>query len=276
MKHKVAVKYPGKPLEIVEIESQYRTDVKSLITQDNDTILQFVIMKQTGDRVFCFACDEEGLYKDLPLNFEMLTQSGNTSFLSRVVGTVVFLVYELEDVYNQEIYDFEIRDITDKDVELAEHLLKEETQQQARYLAEVDPHIHDKQEFVFRPIENLEEFLGGISSSLRQIPMYMIPFAIFDHIQPGTEIEFFLDPAGKHKWAAGVKKPAYSSGEIEFYCKDIIAAKDFTINHYLFRDGEITRKIGEKYFRRFLVAMHSMQLPAFVYVSADTFEKYFS
>lgn len=111
MKHKVAVKHPGKPLEIVEIEAQYRTDVKSLISNNDDTILQFVIMEQTGDRVFCFACDEEGLYKNLPLNFEMLTQNGQTSFLSRVVGTVVFLVYELEDVCDHDIWDFKICDI---------------------------------------------------------------------------------------------------------------------------------------------------------------------
>lgn len=273
MKHKVAVKYPGKPLEIVEIESQYRTDVKSLITKDDDTILQFVIMKQTGDRVFCFACDEEGLYKDLPLNFEMLTQSGNTSFLSRVVGTVVFLVYELEDVYNQEIYDFEIRDITDKDIELAEHLLNEKTQKQAKALAKMDPHIHDKAEFVFQPIDNLEEFLKGSSTSLHRIPSYLIPIEIFRVFENKKTIEFYTDPAGTHKYMAGIRVEI--GGWVVFYCNNAVTAKNFEIRHGLLKEN-ITTEVREKYMQRFLISMFKMGLPSFLYVSQDTYNKYYS
>ena len=273
MKHKVAVKHPGKPLEVVEIESKYRTDVKPLIAQDNDTILQFVIMERTGDRVFCFACDEEGLLKNLPLNFEMLTQSGNTSFLSKVVGSVVFLVYQLEDVYNQEIYDFEIRDITDKDIELAEHLLNEKTQQQAKRLAKMDPHIHDKAEFVFRPIEDLEEFLKGPSTSLHRIPSYFIPLAIFGVFENKKSIEFYADPAGKQKYVAGIR--VEGGGWVEFYCNNTVTAKNFEIRHGLLKE-DLTPKVRETYLQRFLIAMFKMGLPSFLYVSQDTYKKHYS
>lgn len=273
MKHKIAVKHPGKPLEIVEIESKYRTDVKPLIAQDNDTILQFVIMEQTGDRVFCFACDKEGLLKNLPLNFEMLTQSGNTSFLSKVVGSVVFLVYELEDVYNQEVYDFEIRDVTEADIELAKHLLNEKTQRKAKSLAKMDPHIHDRPEFVFRPVEDLEEFLKGPSTSLHRIPSYFIPLEIFGHFKVGKTIEFYTDPAGKQKFVAGIRVEI--GGWVVFYCNNTTTAKNFEIRHGLLKDA-ITQEMGEKYLHRFLVAMFKMGLPSFLYVSQDTYNKYYS
>lgn len=271
MKHKVAVKHPGKPMEIIEIESKYRTDVKPFIAQDDNTILQFVIMKRTENRIFCFACDEEGLIKNLPLNFEMLTQSGNTSFLSRVVGTVVFLVYELEDVYNKEIYDFEIRDITDEDIALAEYVLSDKTQQKARNLAKMDPHIHDKPEFVFRPIDDLNEFLEGPSTSLFRIPSYFIPLEIFGRFKVGKAIEFFADPAGKHKFVAGVR---FENRCVVIYCKDTITAKDFSINHELLRSN-MTNKDAEKYLQQFLQSMFKMGLPAFLYVSEETYKKYF-
>lgn len=274
MKHKVAVKHPGKPLEIVEIEAQYRTDVKSLISNNDDTILQFVIMEQTGDRVFCFACDEEGLYKNLPLNFEMLTQNGQTSFLSRVVGTVVFLVYELEDVCDHDIWDFKICDISDRDIKLAEHLIKPETQKRARKIAKMDPHIHDKPEFVIRPIDNLEDFLNESSTSLHQIPSYCIPLAIFGQFNVGKLIEFYSDPAGKQKYVAGIRVEI--GGCVVFYCKNETTAQNFEIKHYLLDKGDISTQVAEQYLQKYLKAMFKLGLPAFLYVSQETYNKYFA
>ena len=64
-------------------------------------------------------------------------------------------------------------------------------------------------------------------------------------------------------------------GWVEFYCKNVFTAKSFEIQHGLLK-SDITTEIGEKYLRRFLVAMFKMGLPPFLYVSSDTYNKYFA
>lgn len=117
----VAVKRVGKPIEIMETDTRYRTDfAKSVINNYSE-----YIQMQDG-WLFCCA-DEEGLIKNLPVNFLMEMQS--TAFpLQKITGDVVFVRCKPVDYMHEEVYDLEIEDLTEGDISLINSLLSENRQ----------------------------------------------------------------------------------------------------------------------------------------------------
>ena len=76
--------------------------------------------------LFCCA-DEEGLIKNLPVNFLMEMQS--TAFpLQKITGDVVFVRCKPVDYMHEEVYDLEIEDLTEGDISLINSLLSENQQ----------------------------------------------------------------------------------------------------------------------------------------------------
>lgn len=121
IKKKVAVKRVGKPIEIIETDTRYRTDfAKSVI----NNYAEYIQMQDGW--LFCCA-DEEGLIKNLPVNFLMEMQS--TAFpLQKITGDVVFVRCKPVDYMHEEVYDLEIEDLTESDISLINSLLSENQQ----------------------------------------------------------------------------------------------------------------------------------------------------
>lgn len=121
MKIKIAIKEPNKPLKIVMIEEKYRTNaVKSFL----DGYAQFVGL-DGGKGLLSVGVDEDGLMKQLPTNFYLST---NLFASEKIVGVAVFTRHKYVNVFEQEVYDYELEDLTDEDIESIEKMLGEEYQ----------------------------------------------------------------------------------------------------------------------------------------------------
>ena len=123
---KVMVKKVGCPLEVVETNEQYFGDCVKGILGENITV-QRVYMGGENPFEFIMGVDEDGLPKQLPLNF--LMEMNNPHYpVQLIVGTVVFVRCKPCNPYEEEIWDYEVADITDSDKEKVEKWLDREYQ----------------------------------------------------------------------------------------------------------------------------------------------------
>lgn len=120
---RIAVKEVGKPLRIVETDKKYRSECCQDFV-DND-IVQFVYLND--NRTFAFGIDEDGLMKQLPLNF-LISTNHPYQPIQFIVGTAVFVRVKYVNPYEEEIWDFEVEDLLDEDLEEIKELLSEERQ----------------------------------------------------------------------------------------------------------------------------------------------------
>ncbi len=118
---KVAIKKVGINLQIKEDDTQYRTEFAKSVINDYP---EYVSM-QDG---WLFCCvDEEGLLKGLPTNF-LMEMNSDTFPLQKIVGDVVFVRCKPVNFFMEEVYDLEIVDLTDTDIEVINDLLSNDTQ----------------------------------------------------------------------------------------------------------------------------------------------------
>lgn len=152
---KIGIKEIGKELTIVDDNTKYRSDlVKKYIKCDK---AEFVPIGKTG---LSIAVDEAGLPKELPSNFLISTNSPHWP-IQKMVGTVVFTRIKEID-YSGEIYDYEVTDLTARDIELINNMISRALQQELERKFEdysygsVTPVIER-----FNSIEQLQEYLEG-------------------------------------------------------------------------------------------------------------------
>ena len=108
----------GQPLEVVETSEKYFMDCVKKFFEEGTTI-ERVYMEGVE---FIMAVDEDGLVKGLPLNFFMPFDNPYHP-VQAIVGDVVFIRNKYADVWNESIWDFEVLDITEKDIKTIEELL---------------------------------------------------------------------------------------------------------------------------------------------------------
>lgn len=112
---KVMVKKVGYPLEVVETNEKYFGDCVRSFLGENITV-ERVYMGGENPFEFIMGVDEDGLPKQLPLNF--LMEMNNPHYpVQLIVGTVVFVRCKPCNPYEEEIWDYEVADITDSDKE---------------------------------------------------------------------------------------------------------------------------------------------------------------
>lgn len=105
---KVMVKEVGKPLAVVDTKEKYFGDfARSYLGKD-----------------ITVEVDEDGLAKQLPLNFLMSMQNPIYP-VQYIVGTVVFARCKPCNPYEEEIWDFEVTDVTEKDIKRIEGYLND-------------------------------------------------------------------------------------------------------------------------------------------------------
>lgn len=117
---KIMVKEVGKPLVVVDTKEKYFGDcVRSYLGKD--ITVERVYLDGTE---FMMGVDEDGLMKQLPLNFLMSIQNPIYP-VQYIVGTVVFARCKPCNPYEEEIWDFEVTDVTEEDIKCIEGYLND-------------------------------------------------------------------------------------------------------------------------------------------------------
>ena len=268
--HKIAVKRPNEPLELLDFEGTYRSDVTPLVGNKEHTYLQYVSLGVDGDRHLAMACDEDGMAKNLPVNFNMITHSGNHSFYESILGAVVFLVYREENTWEKEIWDFELESLNDKDIALIESLLSEKTQKYEKLMSELDPGITKTPTMFFEPIEDLDDFLGISPSPYVPIPSFIIPTYLFRNWSRSKPFIFYSDRKGTIAYKTGLQASPISR-EFEIYCKSDTIAQSFTKKIPILPNG-VSQEKAMNLIAEYLKKLNDWGLPPVLYVSAETEE----
>lgn len=133
----VGIKEVDKPLRFVQTVIKYRSDCcKSFIgnTADGDRC-DFVGLNKDG---LFLAVDEEGLLKSLPINF-FLEMDNPRHPIQKMVGTGVFVRIKPVNIFEEEIWDYEVIDLTQRDMVFISTLLSD------KYQAELKANFKDYQ-----------------------------------------------------------------------------------------------------------------------------------
>lgn len=115
---KLLRKCVGEPLEVVETTEKYFMDcVRSFFEKGVTTERVYL-----NGMEFIMVVDEDGLAKQLPLNF--LMPFDNPLFpVQLIVGDVLFVRNKYADIWGKEIWDYEVADVTEQDIKRVERLL---------------------------------------------------------------------------------------------------------------------------------------------------------
>lgn len=117
---KVMVKEVGKPLAVVDTEEKYFGDFARSYLGKDITVERVYL----DGMEFIMGVDEDGLVKQLPLNFLMSMQNPIYP-VQYIVGTVVFARCKPCNPYEEEIWDFEVTDVTEEDIKRIEGYLND-------------------------------------------------------------------------------------------------------------------------------------------------------
>lgn len=244
------------PIEFVEFDGIYRNEVTSLIDDQKDTILQYVTMHFSGDHVLCFACDEMGLLKNLPHNFFTVTETPNNRYFEDIVGTVIFLTFHNENVWEKEVWDFKLEDLTEDDIDLISYILSDQAQEISQNVLRNDPHIRKAPDIATNPFKPTEDFTPPLPHLL-PTPVLAIPAYMFTKWSFGQEFTFYIDEKGTEEFVTGVKKNA-ESGTNQVYCENTSIAK--SISFTVKPDNAI---------KTYVEALYQLDIPSIVYVDAE-------
>lgn len=117
---KIMVKEVGKDLAVVDTKEKYFGDcVRSYLGKDITVERVYL-----DGMEFIMGVDEDGLMKQLPLNFLMSMQNPVYP-VQYIVGTVVFARCKPCNPYEEEIWDFEVADVTEEDIKQIEGYLSD-------------------------------------------------------------------------------------------------------------------------------------------------------
>ncbi len=129
---KILKKCVGKELEVVDTNEKYLMDCGRKELFGRETTLERVYLDGFE---FILVVDEDGLSKQLPLNFFMdFTNSGSPFPVQAIVGDVLFVRNKPCNPYEEEMWDFEVTDVTDKDIERVQKMLAADVQNRLYYM----------------------------------------------------------------------------------------------------------------------------------------------
>ena len=124
IKARIIKKEPGEAPEVIEVDAKYLCDLTKLFFGDH-VIMQRVALNR--DRTLWLLVDEDGLLKDLPRNF--LLPMGGFHPVQKIVGTAIFARSKPADVWDKEIYDYEVDDLSEKHQQAVNAILSDNAQQ---------------------------------------------------------------------------------------------------------------------------------------------------
>lgn len=146
---RIVVKDVDKEYQIIEVKDKYITQCAKKFIDNQHPERVIIDQDEDGDLNLCV--DEDGLPKELPVNF--LLKCNGPWPVQKMVGTAVFIKTKPVNPY-EEIWDYEVTDLTDKDMQIIRHILSEEYQDDCRI------HFRDygKGEVVITSFDNIELF----------------------------------------------------------------------------------------------------------------------
>lgn len=127
---KMAIKEIGKDLCFTETQEKYRTDACQKYTGEGHRV-EYVRLNEEG--TLCLAVNEDGLPLQLETNFYLKLNNPLFPF-QKMVGTVCFVRHKYVNVYEEEIWDYEVEDLTDEDIAYINKLLDAEYQGEVEFL----------------------------------------------------------------------------------------------------------------------------------------------
>ncbi len=110
---KMILKRVGELPQVVETDKRYQTEAVREFLPDVD-IQQRVYLED--NMRFTMIVDENGLSKNLPLNF-LMEMASNVYPVQLIVGDVVFVRTKYADPFEEELWDYEVEDVTAADLE---------------------------------------------------------------------------------------------------------------------------------------------------------------
>ena len=125
--HQILVKEPGKPAEVRTTDAFYLCDLKGLFPGGSSFTMERVSLNK--EHTFWMLVDEDGLAKELPLNFLMPMDHAYFP-IQKIVGTAVFVRTKPADVWNEEIYDYEVANLPENQAQAIQGIFSEDTQAQ--------------------------------------------------------------------------------------------------------------------------------------------------
>lgn len=117
---KVMVKEVGKPLAVVDTKEKYFGDCVRCYLGKDITVERVYL----DGMEFIMGVDEDGLMKQLSLNF-LMSMPNPIYPIQYIVGTVIFARCKPCNPYEEEIWDFEVTDVTDEDIKRVEEYLSD-------------------------------------------------------------------------------------------------------------------------------------------------------
>lgn len=116
---KIAVKKAGNSLEVIGVPLPYRMAAVAHVLGKAAT--QFPVWLD-GDRTLAFVCDENAVLRKQPVNF-FIEVPNPFAPVQAIVGDVVFVRTKPCDPAVEEIWDYEVEDLLDTDIQLINYLL---------------------------------------------------------------------------------------------------------------------------------------------------------
>lgn len=115
---KILVKKVDSPLEVAETDKKYFGDCARSFIGEGETIERVYL----DGFQFIMGVNENGLPQQLPINF--LMEFDNPAFpIQTIVGDVIFVRCQPCNPFEEEIWDFEVTDVTDEDLKRIERML---------------------------------------------------------------------------------------------------------------------------------------------------------
>lgn len=126
---KIIVKKPGEDPCVMDFPGKFRGELGSLIGEQVTVEYLTLGADESAGSAICMLMDEDGKLKKLPANFYIpLGDPLGSSGTDLLVGTIVFARYALVDL-EEEAYDYELVDVTEKDVLALHSFLSKRVQQ---------------------------------------------------------------------------------------------------------------------------------------------------
>lgn len=220
-KHTIIVKRPDKVPEIIEFEGQYRCDLKKLFGNDSNIILDYVMLGSSGDRCFAMACDQNGKFKSLDPNFNLITQSGGHKFFSNILGTAVFFCYQYEDVWEKEIWNFQLLDLEQSQISRIMTILSEPYQRYLLAEKRRNPNLHHNEMIItrFQPVQRTH------------LAFFFVMLGF-----PGLKMKFATQPDCAEEYELTVKKGKANTEKL--ICSGVTIARKMSFQIPAFTSGK--------------------------------------
>lgn len=120
---RIAVKDAGQSMRLVETASRYRTNA---VSKQLGNIYQRAVWLDQ-DNTLAMVFDDSGQMKQAPLNF-FIEVPNPFSPVQPIAGKVVFVRTKPVNAADKEIWDYEVEDLRESDIEELRNLLSDEQQ----------------------------------------------------------------------------------------------------------------------------------------------------